>query len=118
MKDISRTPNVNTDRRLGIMESVAPLKRMSSSVWLIIKKDTVRMGDTIMATIVLLALGPLLRIIEKRESTTSVPKLSENIYNCIGLSVLRQHFTQNIRIHNQCCQPSANEEWKYRNANY
>jgi hypothetical protein len=61
IKDISRTPNVSTDRMLGIREFVAPLKRMSNSDWLIIKKDTVRIGDTMMATIVLLALGPLLR---------------------------------------------------------
>jgi len=79
MKDISRTPNVNTDRMLGTMEFVAPLKRMSSNVWLMIKKDTVRIGDTIMATIVLLALGPLRRIIEKSDNTTSVPKLSDTV---------------------------------------
>jgi hypothetical protein len=77
MKDIRRTPNVNTDKTLGIMEFVAPLKRMSNSVWLIIKKDTVRIGDTITATIVLLALGPLRRITEKRDNTTRVPRLSD-----------------------------------------
>lgn len=77
--DISNTPKVANDRRLGQIEVVDPLKRIRSNDWPRMKNETVRIGDMIKATIVFFALGPWVLIIQNSDNTTTDPRPVDTI---------------------------------------